>query len=234
MFEYRGLDDPNRLLQRELPKSEVVARTSLATGLSLGDIHMGVTFEPFSLRNPQTRVRRHTGRPVPRPLQPECFVDVFLTVFISQAFNGLASDPPQPRGPATALYAVQHMHISDASYGPAVVGAPSDAGSKVPLGAMSIEVVVLEERMNILLLCSDFTAFDKAGGGGALMPSSDLSEASGESLLLLTGPAAVGPTIVPSQKPKVAAKKKVANHRAAQSPVILLPLGEWPHDASGS
>lgn len=52
MFENRGLDDPNRLLRRELPKSEVEACTSFVTGLPLGDTQMGVTYESFSLRIP--------------------------------------------------------------------------------------------------------------------------------------------------------------------------------------
>jgi hypothetical protein len=52
MFDYKGLDDPDCLLQRELPEGEVKARMHLIIGLPLGAIHMGVTIEPFSRANP--------------------------------------------------------------------------------------------------------------------------------------------------------------------------------------
>lgn len=56
MFKYKGLDDPSRLLLREISESEVELRMRLDTGLPLGEIHMGVTVEPYSEAKPRPLV----------------------------------------------------------------------------------------------------------------------------------------------------------------------------------
>lgn len=58
MFEYRGLEVANCLLQRETSESEVKGRMHLVTDLPLGEIHMGVTIEPYSQANPRPMVSR--------------------------------------------------------------------------------------------------------------------------------------------------------------------------------
>ncbi|XP_037480861.1 disease resistance protein Pik-2-like [Triticum dicoccoides] len=73
-----------------------------------------------------------------------------------------------------------------------------------------------------------------ASRSGCPAPSSDLSGALGKAPLLLIGPVETGSIIIPSQRPKLAAKKRITSLRAPQSPTILLPLEKWPLDASGS
>lgn len=64
----------------------------------------------------------------------------------------------------------------------------------------------------------------------------DPPEPLGVGLLLLTGPTeeasgASVPAVIPSQRPKVGAKKRLASRRLSSLPIIQLPSGEWPHDA---
>lgn len=82
MFEYRGLDDPDRLLRRELFESEVEVRMHLVTGLPPGEIQMGVTFEPFSLAKTQSLVSDEAGCPS-YPCYPSSITCTFSGLFLT-------------------------------------------------------------------------------------------------------------------------------------------------------
>jgi hypothetical protein len=56
MFEYRGLRDPSRLLNREDSENEVERCMHHVTGLPLEDILMEVTVEPYCQANPRPGV----------------------------------------------------------------------------------------------------------------------------------------------------------------------------------
>lgn len=94
MLEYRGLNDPSRLLKPEISENEVELRMHLVTGLPIGEIHMGVAVEPYSQANPRPLVS-HSNIPVyPFVCRMTGLVYVLTPFHLPSDLPGLPFNPP--------------------------------------------------------------------------------------------------------------------------------------------
>lgn len=173
-------------------------------------------------------------------------------------------NPPHPRGYAAALHFVKDVRITKASYGPAATRAQVIVEPESSYNESAVEATSRAKEFGkrqgshpggtsaakVARLQAESAAGPSGGtsathgdvtGSVPFEPPPYTSEPSGGELLLLTGHPGgrpevrtSAPPIIPHQRPKVRAKKRLACCRPPPSPAIQFPLGEWPRDASGS